>query len=279
MSTQLGSLRRFLATAAPRRSAEFDERALVVASGKGGTGTSTLAALLALVGAAEGRRTLLVDADRGLATLHLLLGAEEGPGLGALREGRTPLDLLVPAAANLELLSCATPPEAEAEAPSGAEWPALYRRVVGCYGEFELVVIDGGSRLEGLRGDRLLGADRLLAVSAPDRVSLAATHALVKASLAQHPGVQAGVVFNRVGELEARSAFDVLCEGVGRFLARQIEFRGALPDDSRFRDAIARGATVQEAATRGGLADAVRDLAARTIPMGASPAYSQLVTR
>jgi flagellar biosynthesis protein FlhG len=279
MSTQLGSLRRFLATAAPRRGGDAHEGAILVASGKGGSGTSTLAALLALVAAAEGRRTLLIDADRGLATLHLLLGCEEGPGLGALREGRAPLDLVVPVAANLELLSCAPPPERAEEAPTVAEWPALYRRVLGCYGDFDLVVVDGGSRLDSLRGAGVLGAGRLLAVSAVDRISLAATHALIKACTAQHPGLRTGVAINRSGEAEARVAFEVLREGVGRFLARKLDFGGAIPDDPVFRQAIDEGATAQVAATRGALADAVRDLAIRAIPRGAPDAPAHVATR
>lgn len=279
MSTQLGSLRRFLATAAPRRSGDAHEGALLVASGKGGSGTSTLAALLALVAAAEGRRTLLIDADRNLATLHLLLGCEEGPGLGTLREGRPPLDLVVPVAENLGLLSCAAPFERAPEAPTAAEWRVLYRRVAACYDEFEFVVIDGGSRLDGLRGNDLLGAGRLLAASAVDRVSLAATHALVKACTTQRPGLGVGVAINRSGEAEARGAVEVLKEGVGRFLARSIEFSGALPEDPHFRQAIDQGATIQEAATRGVLADAVRDLAQRLITPGAPVAPPPVMTR
>jgi MinD-like ATPase involved in chromosome partitioning or flagellar assembly len=268
MSTQLGSLRRFLAQSAPRRAAGGGT-ALVVGSGKGGTGTTTLAALLALIGAAEGRRTLLVDADRGLATAHLLLGVESGPGLGALRDGLSPHDLLVPGAENLSLLTCGAPIDDPHGALGGAEWQALLRRVPACYGDFDLIVVDSGSRLDGVRGIGSLGAGRLLAVTTADRISLAATHALVKVSTAQQPGLRTGLVVNRSSEPEARGAFAVLQEGIGRFLARTVEFIGVLPDDPRFREGIDRGQTILEAASRAALADAVRDLAPQLIPSDA----------
>lgn len=265
MSTQLGSLRRFLATASPRRPGP-DGAAVVVGSGKGGTGTSTVAALLALVGAAEGRRTLLIDADRDIATLHLLLGVDAGPGLGALREGLDASDILVPAAPNLELLSCATDPEEAPDTLGRAEWSPLLRRVVGLYGEYDLVVVDAGSRLEGLRAIETLAPGRLLAVAAADRVALAATHALVKSCTSRVPGLPTTVVFNRSTEPEARAAYNVLQGGVGRFLARSVEYAGTLPDDPRYRQGIEQGQTIQEAATRAALADAVQALAPRITP-------------
>jgi secretion/DNA translocation related CpaE-like protein len=57
-------------------------RGLLVAlvGGAGGVGTSTLAAALALAGAREGRRTLLLDADPGGGGIDVLIGAEHVPG-------------------------------------------------------------------------------------------------------------------------------------------------------------------------------------------------------
>ena len=50
--------------------------ALVITSGKGGVGKSTLAVNLAVALAGMGRKTLLIDADTGLRSLDVLLGME-----------------------------------------------------------------------------------------------------------------------------------------------------------------------------------------------------------
>ena len=50
--------------------------ALVITSGKGGVGKSTLAATLSLALAEAGRRVVLIDADTGLRNLDVLLGME-----------------------------------------------------------------------------------------------------------------------------------------------------------------------------------------------------------
>ena len=49
-------------------------RIVVVTSGKGGTGKSTVCAGLAYALARQGRRILLIDGDAGLRSLDLMLG-------------------------------------------------------------------------------------------------------------------------------------------------------------------------------------------------------------
>ena len=48
---------------------------IVVASGKGGVGKTSLAVNLGLTMARQGRRTILLDADFGMANAHILIGA------------------------------------------------------------------------------------------------------------------------------------------------------------------------------------------------------------
>ena len=48
---------------------------IVVASGKGGVGKTSLAVNLGLTLARQGRRTVLLDADFGMANAHILIGA------------------------------------------------------------------------------------------------------------------------------------------------------------------------------------------------------------
>ena len=48
---------------------------IVVASGKGGVGKTSISVNLGLSLARQGRRTVLLDADFGMANAHILLGA------------------------------------------------------------------------------------------------------------------------------------------------------------------------------------------------------------
>ena len=74
MSRQLDSVRRFLAQQRSPGPRPEEGVAIVAGSGKGGTGTSSIVALLGLAAADAGREVLLVDANENVGTLHLLLG-------------------------------------------------------------------------------------------------------------------------------------------------------------------------------------------------------------
>ena len=50
-------------------------KSIVVASGKGGVGKTSIAVNLGLAMARHGRRTILLDADFGMANAHILIGA------------------------------------------------------------------------------------------------------------------------------------------------------------------------------------------------------------
>lgn len=52
-------------------------RLIVVASGKGGVGKSTITSSMAVIFAGKGLRTLLVDADVGLRSLDLMMGVQD----------------------------------------------------------------------------------------------------------------------------------------------------------------------------------------------------------
>lgn len=53
-------------------------KVLVVTSGKGGTGKSTVAASLGAAFARRGSRVLLIDCDSGMRGLDIMLGVSKG---------------------------------------------------------------------------------------------------------------------------------------------------------------------------------------------------------
>ena len=94
--TQLDTARSAAAPASRSTSSSGTARVVALASGKGGVGTSTAAALLGAAVAATGRRVLLVDAVGHLGTLHELLAVTPLHSLGALRRGLEPQALVTP---------------------------------------------------------------------------------------------------------------------------------------------------------------------------------------
>src|SRR3954471_21029450 len=79
---------------------------LLVASGKGGVGTSSVAALAALTAAERGERVLLVDASESSGSLHHLFGVRPARTLWMLADARVkPDSVLIDAGDNLTLIA------------------------------------------------------------------------------------------------------------------------------------------------------------------------------
>ena len=243
---------------------------VAVGSGKGGVGTSTIAALLATTMAEQGHRVLLVDAGQRLGGLHHLLGVEPNGSLGQLRGEREPHDLLIPVAERLSLF----PASADESALRSTERRLLMRRVMSLYQNFELVVVDAGSSAESLVNACTDGATRLLAVTAGDRVSLVATYALVKLLHERAASVRVDIVANRVTEESADKLHEYLNGASVRFLSRTVPFAGAVPEDLDFGSALAAGLGTDEASLGSTAALAVRAIGERILADAAAPTPS-----
>ncbi len=220
---------------------------VVVGSGKGGVGTSTVSALLALAAAAEGRKVLLLDGDESAGSLHLLLGlTDAGPGIGSLRGGDlTPRDLLRRLGKNLWFLPGGGGGADATLALALGERRALFRRVAGLYDEFDLVVLDGGSHLTSVMAACGAGAERLLALTTPDRVAMAATYALLKVGTERFPCLPMEIVVNGTDPASAEEVFRMMFLAGSRFLRLEVPYGGSIPRDPELEQLHAEGRSLR----------------------------------
>jgi flagellar biosynthesis protein FlhG len=244
---------------------------LLVASGKGGVGTSLMAALHALCAAERGDRVLLVDATETVGTLHHLLGVRPSQSLWKLTDPRSRIDeVLIPVDDRLTLVAGGT--SGGAVPPStDHERRAALRRLAQTYSGFDLIVIDAGSRLDTV-GAVIEGGDpTMLLVTSADRLSLAANYALLKAVAALRIDSAIAVLANRHGDLLAQEACGFLSGAASHFLGRSVETVGAVPDDPYLQSAISAGMTLRDSIDGSPAADAVRGVVSRLIPSRRTP--------
>jgi MinD-like ATPase involved in chromosome partitioning or flagellar assembly len=245
---------------------------LLVASGKGGVGTSIVAALHALTAAERGDRVLLVDASEAGGTLHHLFGARPTNSLWMLVDDRSqPTEVLIPLDAKLTLVAGGTSGTAVAPATDHERRAAL-TRLSQLYAQYDLIVIDGGSRLDTISAISELAEPTLLLVTSADRLALAANYALVKSVSARRVDAPISVVANRHGEALAQEACDFLVGAASHFLGRSIDVVGAIPDDPCMQAAVGAGMTVRDSIDGSPAADAVRGVLARLFPSRAESA-------
>lgn len=200
---------------------------LVFAGGKGGLGVSTVVSLLA-ARAARNRRVLVVDAQSGPGTLHLLLGVDDpGPGiLGLEGGGLDPEEIVRPLGHGLSLVPGVL--GNDAFAPATAERRALYRRLTPLYAAADLVLVDAGATAEGVTR-ALGGGGRLVAVTAPGSVAAASTYALIKWLERWSPETAVTLLVNRAVAGEAQAVLDAVRSAAVRYLDRMPPGAGVLP--------------------------------------------------
>lgn len=238
MSRSLDGLREWVRRSG-RPPADAHEGVVVVAGGKGGVGTSTLAGLLALAWSRAGARTLLVEAGPGGLPLHFGVEGEVAGITDLDRGGITPRDLLRSVAPGLELIPAGGwGREVGVEA---AAYPLLLRRVMDLYPAFDQVVVDAGSRVDSVHAATQAGGGRLLVVAQRDRVAAAGAYALLKAVGERVPELPAGLAVNRATPTEGRSVAGVIREAAGNFLGREIPLEIVLPPDPALSAASVSG--------------------------------------
>lgn len=245
MNRSVESLKAFVSGAERPSSWRPVPGVVVVGAGKGGVGTSLISTLLAVEAARAGESVLLVDAAEGVGSLHLMLGVSDaGPGLEALRGGNVAAEaLVVSVASGLDLF----PGGAEPNLDGGpGERRALMRRVSRLFRRYSMVVIDAGSRVESVMAACRAGAERLLCVTARDRLSLAASYALLKTARSRVDALPVELIVNRVGEQEARSVYATVRAAAKNFIDTDVGYGGAIPSDERLPELVESGTALTQ---------------------------------
>lgn len=239
---------------------------VLVASGKGGVGTSCMAALLAIAAAERGERVLLVDAAESSGSLHHLFGARPTQSLWMLADTRLrPEDAIIDADDNLTLMPGGTSADAMMP-PNDHHRRTALTSLAQIYPAYSLIVFDGGSRLDTVTAIAELADPAVLLVTSADRLALAANYALVKWMHTRRPNAILSVLSNRHGDAVAEEACGFLVGACTHFLNRPIDIAGAVPDDPCLHAAVGAGMSVRDALEGSPAIDAIRSLLTRFIP-------------
>lgn len=155
-------------------------RVIAVTSGKGGVGKSSLTLNLAVELQRLGKMSVVLDADMGLANIHLMAGLDPRYDLSDMLAGRIGVAELV-----------ASGPEGIGIIPGGGgimsladSTPGDRRHIINSLAEVEkaadIVLVDTGAGLGSSVREFLLAADELIFVLTPDITSLADAYGLLK---------------------------------------------------------------------------------------------------
>ena len=207
-------------------------RTLVVTSGKGGVGKTNLTVNLALAFAKRGKKTLLFDADLGMANLDVLLGISPQHTLVDVIHDRKRLDeVIFPISENLELIPGGSGISELANLPA-ERMENLLGRLSEIEGRSEILLIDTGAGISRQVLDFVLAAHEVIVVTTPEPTAITDAYGMIKALNTQNPGATVHLLVNQAdSEQEARTVAAKLTMIVERFLEIKLHFLGFVEKD------------------------------------------------
>ena len=216
-------------------------RVIVVTSGKGGVGKSTLALNIALSLCHQGKKVIIMDADLGLANIDIMLGLLPKYNLYHMIQGKKNLkEIIIPGPGGISII------------PGGSGITELANmgennlkkmlvELGKLDGEFDYMIIDTGAGISNNVISFLLSADDVIFVTTPEPTSMTDAYGMVKAIARQSTDKTLYLVVNRaVDNIEGilvAEKFKLVCE---KFLTLRINILGYVVNEPLIGEGIRR---------------------------------------
>lgn len=216
-------------------------RVIAVTSGKGGVGKSNIALNLALSFQRMGKMALVLDADLGMANIHLLAGVQPRYTLRDFINNDLQIsDVIMSGPQGIGIVAGGSGIIQLADSTS-----AQRRKMIGALEEIErctdIIIVDTAAGMGAEVRDFLFAADEIVYVLSPDITSLADAYGLFKALHSKgYKGPQYSIV-NMVSSLkEAAAVGKRFSDCAMQFLGASVSNIGYIMKDSTVGAAIAR---------------------------------------
>jgi flagellar biosynthesis protein FlhG len=207
-------------------------RTIAVTSGKGGVGKTNFSTNLALQLAKAGQRVVVLDADLGLANLHVVLGVSPQYHLGhVIRGERTLREVIFHAPQGIDIIAGGSGVAELANLDAAA-----VQRFIHTLAEIDdladILLIDTGAGLSDNVLAFVLAAEEVLVVTTPEPTALADAYAMIKVVARDNSEANMSVVVNMAtSDAEAEATSGRLRTVAKQFLNVDLGVLGHIPQD------------------------------------------------
>jgi flagellar biosynthesis protein FlhG len=215
-------------------------KTVAITSGKGGVGKTNLCVSLGITLAMMKKRVLILDADLGLANIHILLGISPAKTLEQYLRNECELDnIIVTGPSGVHILPGASGVESMADLEP-LRLGILSRELAALERRYDFMLIDTGAGIGRIATEFASSADTAILVVTPEPTSLADAYGMVKALYKRRDVPVAVVVNMATDDADGKETFDRLNALVVRFLVRPLSFLAVIPFDKQVGEAVRR---------------------------------------
>jgi len=239
---------------------------IAVSGGKGGTGKTNIAVNLSLSLAAEGRRTLLLDADLGMANVDVLLGLEAHTTLLDVLDGNCQLEEIILAGTDNLMVVPAASGTRQLANVGIKECAGLVRAFSDLKAPIDTLVIDTAAGISEVVTSFCSAATEIMVVVCNEPASLRDSAAQIQVLSSEYGLARFRILANMVrtageGHEVFRSIQGLTAENHNVLCS----YAGFVPFDESLRKAVSQHQAVVSAFPRCRAAMAIRNLARRVI--------------
>ena len=261
---QLSDIKLGQAAELPAGTPQGPVQVVAITGGKGGTGKTNIAVNLAQALANQGKRTLLLDADLGMANVDVLLGLKATHTLFDVLNGQCRLeDIMITVNDNLQVIPAASGIRQLADMGQ-QECAGLVRAFSDLKHPLDFLLVDTATGVSESVASFCRAATEILVVICNEPASIRDSVAQIRLFSSEYGVTRFRVLANRVETAyEAQALFQ---DVISRFTDNhnpQISFAGYIPNDENLRKAVAQHRVVVDTYPKSRAAMAFKNLAHR----------------
>ncbi|MEE9912668.1 MAG: MinD/ParA family protein [Deltaproteobacteria bacterium] len=223
-------------------------RVISVTSGKGGVGKTNIAANLAyLLSSQNKKKTLILDADTGLANIDVILGIHSHYNLSHLLKGeRTLAETLVPGPGGIKILPSASGIPEMTDLSRGQKL-TLIDELNTLGDSLDFMLIDTGAGISSNVMYFNMAAKEIIVVTTPEPTAMTDAYALIKVLYQRHAKRRFRLIVNMVkNATEAKEIYARLSNATDHFLNLTIEYLGYIVLDDKVKEAVRQQTALAE---------------------------------
>lgn len=239
-------------------------KVIAVTGGKGGVGKTNVSVNLALALGTFGHKTVLMDADLGLANVDVLLGLRPQKTVTDVLNGKCSLrEVLLEVDEHLKIVPASSGTQ-QMTTLSAHEHAELIHAFNDIADDIDVLIVDTAAGISDGVVNFVRAAQEILVVVCDEPTSITDAYALIKLLNRDYRINRFRVLANMVrSEKEGRSMFGKLLTVTDRFLDVTLQYVGSIPYDESVRKAVQKQLAVIKAFPKSRVAMAYQQLASK----------------